>query len=109
VRQQTSDDLLQLQKADFDFDAWLALLRDDQILEVGRNTNFLLHPAHYWTHVAGRQSVDFIGRVERFEEDFGRLLGALGSSPRAVGTWPPATAVPTTAPCARMPPSARSR
>lgn len=67
----------QLCKAQFDFDRWFALVDDHQVFEVGQNTSFPLHPAHYWTHVAGRQTVEFIGRVENFETDFDALCGRL--------------------------------
>lgn len=70
VMKQLADNSAQLSQAQFAFDDWLALVGDAQIYEVGRNTNFPLHPAHYWTHVAGKQIVDFIGRVEDFETDF---------------------------------------
>jgi hypothetical protein len=78
VTRQITDNLSQLMEARFEFDAWLGLLRDEQILEVGRNTSFLLHPAHYWTHVAGERAVDFLGRVEHFEADFSRFLAVFG-------------------------------
>lgn len=56
-----------------DFDTWMLAVREEQIFEIGRNTTFVLHPAHYWTHIAGTQYVDEIGRVESFEEDFDRI------------------------------------
>ena len=68
----------QLERASFRFEPWLELIEDHQVLAVGRNTSFPLHPAHYWTHHAGQQAVDFIGRVESFESDFGRLCAKLG-------------------------------
>jgi hypothetical protein len=73
----------QLCRAGFDFDAWLASVRDEQIYEVGRNTNFPLHPAYYWTHIADLQAVDFIGRVETFEADFQHFLSQVGIAPPA--------------------------
>ena len=77
VATQLADNLQQLCHAKFQFDGWLELVRDEQIHEIGRNTNLPLHPSHYWTHVAGRQVVDFIGRVENFEADFQELLTRL--------------------------------
>ncbi len=74
VLKQLTDNFAQLCQAQFQFDRWLDLVGDDQIYETGRNTNFPLHPAHYWTHHAGRQVVDFIGRVENFEIDFRTFL-----------------------------------
>jgi hypothetical protein len=78
VRAQLAENFAQLCRAAFDFDAWLPLLRDEQVYEVGRNTNFPLHPAHYWTHIADIQAVDFIGQVETFEADFQRFLSQVG-------------------------------
>jgi hypothetical protein len=77
VVSQLAENLQQLCAAKFQFDAWLEHVRDEQIYEIGRNTNFPLHPSHYWTHRAGRQAVDFIGRVETFEADFQELLARL--------------------------------
>ena len=71
---QLSDNLVQLRRADFCFDNWVRLIKEEQIYEVGRNSNFPLHPAHYWTHVGGTRLVDFVGKVENFEEDFQRLI-----------------------------------
>ena len=61
-----------------EFQRVLGLLRDEQVYEVGRNTNFPLHPAHYWTHIADIQALDFIGRVETFEADLQRFLSQVG-------------------------------
>lgn len=73
VMAQLAENAAGLLRAGLDFDTWLADLDEALILETGRNTNFPLHPAHYWTHAAGEQAVGFVGRVERFEEDFSRL------------------------------------
>ena len=81
VTAQLAENFSQLCRASFQFDEWLDLLGDEQVHEAGRNTNFPLHPSHYWTHLAGRQAVDFIGRVENFEEDFGRFLERSGIGP----------------------------
>jgi hypothetical protein len=69
------ENFAQLLRAEFDFDRWVERLSEEQIYEIGRNTSFPLHPAHYWTHVGGRQVVDYIGRVEDFEADFRGFLG----------------------------------
>lgn len=50
VRNQIADNYAQLEAANFHFDDWIALLRDEQIYDIGRNTNFPLHPSCYWTH-----------------------------------------------------------
>jgi hypothetical protein len=78
---QLAENFAQLCNASFRFDEWLDLVGDDQIYEAGRNTNFPLHPAHYWTHIAGRKAVDFIGRVESFETDFAAFLDRAGIGP----------------------------
>jgi Sulfotransferase family len=77
VADQLEENFFQLCQAGFEFDAWIKLVREEQIYEIGRNTNFPLHPAHYWTHISGAQVVDFIGRVETFEADFAGLLKRL--------------------------------
>jgi sulfotransferase famil protein len=78
VMEQLAENFSQLCRASFEFEPWLELIDDHQVLEVGRNTSFPLHPAHYWTHHDGGQAVDFIGRVENFESDFNRLCATLG-------------------------------
>jgi hypothetical protein len=70
VMKQLAENFTQLCQAQFKFDEWLQLVTEEQIYEIGRNTNFPLHPAHYWTHIAEHQVVGFIGRVENFEADF---------------------------------------
>jgi hypothetical protein len=77
VMKQLADNFAQLSSAGYDFDQWLDLVQEHQIYEVGRNTSFPLHPSHYWTHFAGNQMVDFIGRVENFEVDFERLCSII--------------------------------
>jgi hypothetical protein len=78
VLAQLEENQAQLSRAEFQFDRWLALVRDEQVYESCRNSNFPLHPAHYWTHIAGRQFVDFIGRVEQFETDFRQFTSHCG-------------------------------
>ena len=78
VMRQLDANRTQLAAANFDFDRWVSSLREFQIYEVGHNSSLPLHPAHYWTHLAGRQMVDFIGKVESFDEDFSNLCAQLG-------------------------------
>jgi hypothetical protein len=78
VRQQLAENFAQLCRAGFQFDDWIALVRDEQIYEIGRNSNFPLHPAHYWSHIGNVRAVDFIGQVETFEADFRRFLSEVG-------------------------------
>jgi len=78
VMQQLTEIFSQLCRAGFEFDRWLELVSECQIYEVGHNTSFSLHPAHYWTHVNGNQFVDFIGRVETFEKDFHAFCTQVG-------------------------------
>jgi hypothetical protein len=66
-----------LDQADYDFDKWVSLLDPEDIYQIGGNSSLPLHPAHYWTHDTAEQFVQFIGRVETFEEDFIKLLDFL--------------------------------
>ncbi len=78
VMKQCTEIYSQFCRAEFEFDEWIKIIGDEQIYEIGRNSSFNLHPAHYWTHVAGQQCVDFIGRVENFEVDFQEFLSRVG-------------------------------
>ena len=78
VLHQREENRAHLARADYDFDRWVAGLTEAQIFATGRNTSFPLHPAHYWTHLAGAQYVSFIGRVERFEHDLALFCGRVG-------------------------------
>ena len=73
VMKQLSENFDTLCRAGFEFNTWLSLVDDHQFLDVGRNSSFPLHPAHSWTHLDGKQGVDFVGRVENFEQDFQEL------------------------------------
>ena len=86
VMEQLAENSSRLCRAQFDFDRWLDLLGDDQVYELGRNTNLPIHPSHYWTHIAGRRAVDFVGRVEDFEADFREFLARVDIDP--AGTDP---------------------
>ena len=77
VRRQLVDNFSQLCQAGFDFNTWISLVREEQIYETGSNSNFPLHPAHYWTHISNEKRVDFMGKVENFEEDFSTLCAKL--------------------------------
>ena len=55
VMRQLSENSAQLRQAQYDFDGWVTLLTEEQIYEAGRNSNFPLHPAHYWTHIADKK------------------------------------------------------
>ena len=55
VMRQLSENSAQLRQAQNDFDGWVTLLTEEQIYEAGRNSNFPLHPAHYWTHIADKK------------------------------------------------------
>jgi hypothetical protein len=67
---QIAENFEQLVAAEFDFNKWFGLVEEHQILEAGRNSNFPLHPAHYWTGINQQRDVDFVGKVETFEDDF---------------------------------------
>ena len=81
VMRQLTENFAQLCQSQFGFDDWLELVCEEQVYEIGRNTNFPLHPSHYWTHLAERQAVDFIGRVENFETDFRTFTLSVGIGP----------------------------
>jgi hypothetical protein len=78
VLRQVEENRRQLERADYDFDGWIGVLTEDQVRNVGSNSSLPLHPVHYWTHLDQRPFVDFVGRVERYEEDFQRLIQWLG-------------------------------
>ena len=78
VRGQLEENRRQLERSGYDFNRWVASLKESQIYDVGRNTSFPLHPAHYWTHLGGSQYVTFIGRVERFERDLAQFCREVG-------------------------------
>ena len=78
IMSQLAENFSQLCQASFQFDAWFALVRDEQVYEVGRNSSFPLHPAYYWTHIANSKVVNFIGKIENFENDLETLTSRVG-------------------------------
>lgn len=78
VLRQVEENRRQLKRAEYDFDRWIGLLTEDQVRNVGSNSSLPLHPVHYWTHLGRDPFVDFVARVERYEEDFQRLIEWLG-------------------------------
>lgn len=82
LEKQLSEILALFKRAEFDFDNWVELLSDDLVYNVGRNSCLPLYPAHYWTHWDGERRAAFIGKVERFEEDFQRLTSRYGLEAR---------------------------
>ncbi len=78
VSKQWSEIHSQFCRAEFDFDKWMKVIGDEQIYEIGNNSSFNLHPAHYWTHLAGEKIANFVGKVEAFESDFQRFVSAVG-------------------------------
>lgn len=85
VMAQLDEILAALTRAGFDFDTWWAAVPEYLIFEPGRSTNFLLHPAHYWTHVNKAPYVEFVGKVEQFEQDFTLLCRRLEIEDAATG------------------------
>jgi hypothetical protein len=81
VMTQLAKNRAQLARANYDFNAWVRLLSEDEIVNVGLNSTFPLHPAHCWTHIRGTRRVDFVGQVEDFERDFGRFCKDVGIPP----------------------------
>ncbi len=65
-------------QANYDFNEWVSLLQPEDIYQIGGNSSLPMYPAHYWTHEAEEQCVNFIGKVESFEKDFIRMLNFLG-------------------------------
>jgi hypothetical protein len=78
VMSQLDANRTQLTATGFDFDRWIQSLKDFQIYEVGHNSSLPLHPANYWTHLAGKQVTNFVGKVESLEADFSTLCSILG-------------------------------
>lgn len=72
IKAQISENISKVIAAGFDFDTWITLLSEYEIYQPGRNTNLPFHPAHYWTH-HNNYVVDFIGKVEKFDEEFFRF------------------------------------
>ena len=64
--------------AGYDASRWIETLPAHKVWNAGQDCTLPLHPAHCWTHRAGRPSLDFVGRVESFEADFARLCAAFG-------------------------------
>lgn len=81
VMSQLGENYAQLAAGGFDFDEWLALVKEYQVFQIGRNSSFPLHPAHYWTGLAGSVDIDFVGKVENFEADFEELCRRIGVGP----------------------------
>ncbi len=81
VMQQIAENFAQFAAAGFDFDRWFGLIEEHQIYEVGRNSSFPLHPAHYWTGLDKEQNVNFVGRAENFDHDFSAFCSSVGVTP----------------------------
>lgn len=81
VMRQLDDNFAQLAEGEFDFDKWFRSVKEQQIYEIGRNTSFPLHPAHYWTGINGQQKINFVGKVEEFESDFDIFCRKVGVEP----------------------------
>ncbi|HMK89892.1 MAG TPA: sulfotransferase family 2 domain-containing protein [Methylocystis sp.] len=78
VKAQIVENQKRIIEAEYDFNKWILALPEYEVLEVGRNTNMPLHPANYWTHLDGKQGVDFIGKVEDFDFDFRHFCNITG-------------------------------
>lgn len=73
VKTQIATNMSRLISAGLDFNKWIQILPAHEVFEPGHNTNMVLHPCHYWTHVNGEQKVGFVGKVEQFDADFERF------------------------------------
>lgn len=59
---------------DIPFDAWIGRLHE---MYVNGDWEFSIVPQHEWTHIDGKQVVDFIGRYENLQSDFEFIKEAL--------------------------------
>jgi ribosomal protein S17E len=80
VMRQLSENYAQLAASDFEFNKWVDLISEHQVYEIGKNSSFPLHPAHYWTGLQGNKAIDFVGKVENFEADFDLFCSKVGIS-----------------------------
>jgi len=83
---QLAESAAALRTADYDVNRWIEGLREEQVLEAGRNTSLPLHPNHYWTHRNGALAVDRLLFVEDFEVGFDNFAAALGLQIKQKGT-----------------------
>ncbi len=67
-----------MKKANDDFDAWINILTEEQVYDVTLNSSLPLYPAHYWTHINKGKYVDFIGKVENYENDLECVCKEIG-------------------------------
>ena len=81
INQQLADNFLEVCTSEYNVNLWFLRLPVYKIFEIGRDSSLYLHPNYYWTHKLGKQSVDFVGRVENFEEDFKILCEKYGFEP----------------------------
>jgi hypothetical protein len=78
VMRQLDDNFTQLAASGFDFNRWLRSVEEYQFYDIGRNSSFPLHPAHYWTGINRERQIDFVGKVECFERDFAAFCHKVG-------------------------------
>ncbi len=78
INQQLSDNFQEVCKSGYNINYWFLRLPLYKIFEAGRDTSLYLHPNYYWTHKQGKIIVDFVGRVENFEEDFKAFCNKYG-------------------------------
>ena len=64
-----------------DINACVERLPEQKVRDACRDCTLPLHPVCYWTHRQGRLAADFVGKVETFEVDFGRLCAAYSLRP----------------------------
>lgn len=78
VKSQIASNMDLVIKSGFDFDEWIKIIPEYEIRDTGKNTNFPLHPLHYWTHHKGKRVVSHLGRVESFDTDFDDFCALIG-------------------------------
>jgi hypothetical protein len=81
IRGQISTNREMMKKANYDFDAWINILTEEQVYDVTLNSSLPLYPAHYWTHINKEKYVDFIGKVENYENDLECVCKEIGVEP----------------------------
>jgi len=73
VKTQLADNFREVCEAGYDINHWFSQLPAHKMLNRSGDSSLYLYPNHYWTHVNGIKKVNFIGRVENFENDFQSL------------------------------------
>lgn len=68
---------LRLADAGGDLNRWVENLEDYEVLDEKKSMVLPMHPCSYWTHIDGNKRIDYLGKVESFEQDFATLVRVL--------------------------------